>query len=544
MFRKFSSDFDVVAHARVIPSWGPGALLTLAAIVVLVLFVWSLTPSWRVQSLVLGTFLATLLVLTSLSPFVPGKLWKGLSLCVLAFFAATLGVRYYLFTTYRMEPRSLLVVQAMSNTTLGEAESYLRQNAVQIVVAAALTLAAFAAMWLILHRVCAIVLCEPAAPRRRWWLGLTAIAVVAHVNPAFRRENPPFFWLRATADYAKWTEEVARIGTMRTSALEEVARWAPRLREETASTVVVVIGESQNRNNLSLYGYPRATTPRLDALRDQLCVLKHAYSYSAATTAAFIDMLTTGEGQKPGEWWRNPTVPMLAKAAGYQMFWISNQNDRFIEETFGKDFDDFRQVNLGGSREDTSLDGNLLPHVEAALAHTARRKFIVVHLIGQHPHYDLRYPAHFARFGAGDDKVEAVMTAGRALPWVRTARNHYDTSIRYTDEVLTSILQRLNQRSSGQASFLYLSDHANDVGHEGTSVGHAPTRKAGYEIPMIYAGARTAECRGNENVEYQTNRLLWTLLDLLEINVSVGDSARSSILSDRFEHRPIQQRWK
>ena len=544
MLRRFFSDFEFGTRSKLIGSLTPGAFLVPVASFVLVLFVWSLTPSWRVQLLVLASFLATVLALASLSYVAPDKLWQVMTIPVLGFFAATLGVRYYLFMTYRMEPRSLLVIQAVSNTSLSETASYLRQNAVPITEAAALALAAFVAMWLIVRRACAFIIRAPASPRRRWVFLFTGIAVVAHANPAFRRENPPFFWLRASADYSRWMEEVARIGIMRAVALGEVSKWAPRLRHEAPSTIIVVIGESQNRNNLSLYGYARATTPGLDAVRDQLCVLRNAYSYSAATTAAFIDMLTTGDGQKPGEWWRNPTLPMLAKAAGYQMFWISNQNDRFIEATFGKDFDDFRQINLGGSREDISLDGDVLPHVEAALDHSARKKLVVVHLIGQHPHYDLRYPAHFARFGAGDDKAEAVMAAGGALPWVRTARNHYDNSIRYTDSVLSSILRRLTQRGGERASFLYLSDHANDVGHEGTAVGHAPTRKAGYEIPLIYAGPRTAECRTNENAEYQTNRLLWTLLDLLEIDVSVGAGTRSSILSDRFEVQPIQKHWK
>ncbi|WP_336145581.1 sulfatase-like hydrolase/transferase, partial [Klebsiella pneumoniae] len=41
------------------------------------------------------------------------------------------------------------------------------------------------------------------------------------------------------------------------------------------ATLVLVIGESTNRQRMSLYGYPRNTTPELDKLRDQLAVFNN-----------------------------------------------------------------------------------------------------------------------------------------------------------------------------------------------------------------------------------------------------------------------------
>nr|WP_267879224.1 sulfatase-like hydrolase/transferase [Methylobacillus glycogenes] len=40
-------------------------------------------------------------------------------------------------------------------------------------------------------------------------------------------------------------------------------------------TLVLVIGESTNRQRMSLYGYARETTPRLDAMQDELSVFKN-----------------------------------------------------------------------------------------------------------------------------------------------------------------------------------------------------------------------------------------------------------------------------
>ena len=44
---------------------------------------------------------------------------------------------------------------------------------------------------------------------------------------------------------------------------------APKKLRETQEHVIFVLGESLGINNLSLYGYPKATTPRLKALKEK-----------------------------------------------------------------------------------------------------------------------------------------------------------------------------------------------------------------------------------------------------------------------------------
>ena len=50
---------------------------------------------------------------------------------------------------------------------------------------------------------------------------------------------------------------------------------APKKLRETQEHVILVIGESLGINNLSLYGYPKATTPRLKALKEKNCLQKN-----------------------------------------------------------------------------------------------------------------------------------------------------------------------------------------------------------------------------------------------------------------------------
>ncbi len=58
---------------------------------------------------------------------------------------------------------------------------------------------------------------------------------------------------------------------------EELAKVTPlpykdSVRSRRLTDIIMVVGESANRDNLSLYGYDLATTPKLDKLKDQLII--------------------------------------------------------------------------------------------------------------------------------------------------------------------------------------------------------------------------------------------------------------------------------
>lgn len=233
---------------------------------------------------------------------------------------------------------------------------------------------------------------------------------------------------------------------------------------------------------------------------------------------------------------------MLAKAAGYEVIWLSNQNDRFVNSVFGSEASNFTLLNIGGSREDTSMDAQLIPEVEKALATPAPRKLIIVHLIGAHPHYDLRYTKEFEKFG-DDDSVAEAMRRRSVFPWVRSARNHYDNSILYTDMLVAKMLDRL-KATSGAKEFLFLSDHGQEVGHSSNHVGHAPQYQTGYEIPFLfYSSIDGDKCGQMQNRLYQTDRFSWTLLGRLGVTTTKSD-ARHDLMSDAFTAVPLKTPWR
>ena len=79
-------------------------------------------------------------------------------------------------------------------------------------------------------------------------------------------------------------------------------------------------------------------------------------------------------------------------------------------------------INRTPGRSSSSLDGETLNLLEEALKDGAENKFIVVHLLGAHPHYSLRYPKNENPFDDTTDDVDREMEAKHRSFWVRGFR--------------------------------------------------------------------------------------------------------------------------
>jgi heptose-I-phosphate ethanolaminephosphotransferase len=368
--------------------------------------------------------------------------------------------------------------------------------------------------------------------------GIALLFVALHFNPTMRAENPFFYWPRY---YTVYHDLMAQLDEMRSQmaggqrAIEGLTYAGPE-----KHTVVLVVGESVNRANLSLYGYQRKTTPKLDAQRKNLLVFGDVVSSDAATIQSVVKMLTPATLKEPKFDLSKPSVLSQARQAGYEVHWISNQqrNDGAIQ-MLAEQADHAVFTNKRTGRNATSLDESLIPHLDEVLNRPAPKKFIVVHLMGAHLHYDLRYPKPFAKFQNADDRVYVSMKKASRPFWIRNARNEYDNAILYGDHVLNALLTRLQSTAGSEpASLLYVSDHGQEVGHSRNFSGHSATDASGYEIPLIMwtnredkipAAARDAlEAR-----PYQADVLDHTIVGLLDIH-SASYQADRDLLSPAF----------
>jgi len=228
--------------------------------------------------------------------------------------------------------------------------------------------------------------------------------------------------------------------------------------------VVIVIGESSSADHNALYGYLRAGASRLSGLG---MVQFSAIASANQTRYSVPMMLTRATPDRFDDFYREPSLVSELKACGYRTYWLSNQPQG------GKHDDNIASI----SREaDISLflKGDDLRHTyDETLIDKARlindnagereRKAFFIHLAGSHFNYNWRFPDTFAP--KSDDPVAA-----------------YDTTVRYTDQVLREIFDAF---SKDGLLFLYASDHGELLHDKMFGHGYVPAYQNEYRVPFL-----------------------------------------------------------
>ncbi|WP_050468560.1 phosphoethanolamine transferase [Herbaspirillum chlorophenolicum] len=471
--------------------------------------------------------------------------WLSTStLLILLLFFLDATLKGFLRDYFGLRPNPILVLQAIFNSNPGETGEFFQHNWRDVAKAVLVFLAASFLAFLAQRKLAGMEPDATATPlKRRSLAGIGALLTVflaLHFNPTMAKENPLLFWPLRYMDYH---EQVVRAENMSRDIERNMAKksdWKVQYEGPESNTVVWVIGESINRANMSLYGYPRNTTPLLSSMRKDLIVFQDVVSSEPATMASLMKMFTPADIDEPDEWNRKPDVLMLAHEAGFKTFWISNQvpNDGWLGLVSNRASEKLF-INKGAGRGENNFDGNLLPGLEAALNNPAPKKLIVVHLLGAHPTYDMRYPQEYAKFdGAVDHISEQLAKADRPV-WIRQLRNEYDNAIAYNDYVVGSMLQ-LTMKATRQnnASLVFSSDHGQEVGHTRNHAGQSISDVTGYEIPMLlwtrsFIGKNPEEKAMLEHRAYQTDHLEHTVLGLLGVRSMYYEASRD-ILSENF----------
>ncbi len=313
-------------------------------------------------------------------------------------------------------------------------------------------------------------------------------------------------------------------------------------------TLVLVLGESTTREHMHLYGYPRQTTPNLDALAasGNLTVFQNVVSPRPYTIEVMQQILTFGDEENPDKFLTQPTLINLMKQAGYKTFWITNQQTmtkrNTMLTTFSQQADE--QVYLNNQRKQNASqhDEVVLPPFEQALQDPAQKKFIVVHLLGTHMDYDYRYPEDFARFKDRDD-VPAVLPDDHAETY-----NSYDNAVLYNDFVVSSLIKRYAAADS-HGFLLYLSDHGEEVYSSGQHdrLGrneNDPTRPM-YTVPFLlwatpsWQQAHPRDLQAMASRPYSSSHLIHTWSDLAGLSYDLYEPAKS-LVGEQFVAAP---RW-
>jgi heptose-I-phosphate ethanolaminephosphotransferase len=233
------------------------------------------------------------------------------------------------------------------------------------------------------------------------------------------------------------------------------------------------------------------------------------------------------------------------KQAGYKTFWITNQQTmtkrNTMLTTFSQQADEQVYLNNNRNQNAAQYDGDVIEPFNKALADTAPRKLIVVHLLGTHMSYQYRYPPTFDKFtdrqgvpaGVRDDQVPTY--------------NSYDNAVLYNDFVVSSLIKDY-AKTDPNGFLLYLSDHGEDVfdspGHETLGRNEGKPTAPMYTIPfMAWASPKWRETHdwnlaGDLSRPYSSSHLIHTWADMAGLSFDELDRSKS-LVSDAFTARPL-----
>jgi len=215
---------------------------------------------------------------------------------------------------------------------------------------------------------------------------------------------------------------------------------------------------------------------------------------------------------------------------------MSNHDDVAIQQQHAELADVVDMVNRTPGRAGASLDGELLDCLQEALEDAAERKLIVVHLMGAHPHYSLRFPAGANPFDDQIDDVDEQLAKSGRSAWVRKFRQDYDAALLYHDFVVSEMLQltRTIGRTNDYRAWMYLSDHGQEVGHEGNRAGHSPSTASGYRIPtLIWRNSAPQPHPETDTRPFRADWAGWTIADLLNLQWH-GDGSDRNVLRESY----------
>ena len=241
-------------------------------------------------------------------------------------------------------------------------------------------------------------------------------------------------------------------------------------KKEKGELYVVVIGESLNRYNMSLYGHFRNTTPKQleQVKKDNLLVFKNAYANAGNTMRALSYTLTEANQYNNKNFLESLSFIDIFNKAGFDTYWITTQGIIGESNTILSviansskhiiDIGNSINVNAGFSTYyDESTINELKKHIS-----TDKNTLIIIHIYGSHYHYQDRYPKEYEKF-----KNTLPYMIGTNKELTLDDYSAYDNSVYYNDYVISSLLNIVKSRG-GVSSFIYFSDHAEDIArHKG-----------------------------------------------------------------------------
>lgn len=316
---------------------------------------------------------------------------------------------------------------------------------------------------------------------------------------------------------------------------------------------VLILGETARYNNFSINNYyPRETNPNLRST-DNLVSYTDVCSSSTETRTSVPLLMTEADVNNFPTAFALPSVITFFKSAGFETYWISNQNSADINnksiKVFVNESDNVIYINETTAKfneEKFKYDEELIPVLNDMLTKSKANKiFVILHSIGNHYRYDFRYPPQFDVFKPSMKGMANVRVDDPATREVKI--NSYDNAILYTDYFISSVIKAVSSYKV-VSTVIYLSDHGEDIFDDDRNLFlHANKAVTKYvvKVPLFIWFSDSYRTRYPQKVEallknkdkkISAHNLLDSMLNMADIQYEERDfDIAESIFSNKLE---------
>ncbi|TJZ78813.1 phosphoethanolamine transferase [Chitiniphilus eburneus] len=353
-------------------------------------------------------------------------------------------------------------------------------------------------------------------------------ASVARNHRDLRFLLTPTNYIQATSSYLKRRAKANQTFTPIGTDARLGSAWAGRPRK---SLTVIVVGETARADHFSLNGYTRDTNPLL-ARQQGLINLDNMWSCGTETAVSLPCMFSNlgrdgFDGEKAEA--RGNLLDVLQRA-GLAVQWRDNQSGckGVCARVPTEDVRD-SGIPTACPKPGECLDEVLLSGLPERLDKLDRDTVLVLHMMGSHgPAYYSRSPARFKTFQPECTTSQLDQCTQQQIV------NGFDNSLRYTDYVLSSLIDLLRSKADRvDGAMIYLSDHGESLGEKnlylhGTPYLFAPDAQKHVPALMWFSdgyqrdfGVNRSCLLGRRQLPYSQDNLFHSVLGLLDVRTEV-----------------------
>lgn len=269
---------------------------------------------------------------------------------------------------------------------------------------------------------------------------------------------------------------------------------------ESIDNIVVLIGESARKQNMSIYGYPRNTTPQMIKEKGNMFLFENAVSPASYTNQAVplsLSNIRFDSYAKNDFTTLNNNIVSVGKNFNYSSYWITHSISPEVK-LLGNDVE---EMIITSASDDAELISHL---INLSKSKKNIKTLFVLHFLGSHPDAKHNYPSS-----------HAIFTQNNSI-------DEYDNSIAYTDYLLGKVFDLFRNTNT---AIVYYSDHGQEFKNQ--KFYHSQSQSAN-QVPLwIWYGNEVPKSRkntGKETLQTSTRVVYDIVLELMGLNNSSSES--------------------